>query len=144
MNKEVKIFFPIRRSTAVLCVIVFIAILLNIYYIPGIAGLILYFPLILLSVLFIFMFMPLLKNQLLLIAGNDIVIFSYGRKNSLRFSENLQEIVLNKNVIVSYRFEKDGRYYQISPQAYYESAELKRTHDKLMKKHNINVSVVEQ
>lgn len=88
--------------------------------------------------------MPFLKNQKLLIEGNNLIIFTFGKKNRLRFSEDIEELVVKDNEIVSFRFNKDGKYYQISPDAYYDSTDLKEIFKKLLENNNINVSVVEK
>jgi len=142
MGKDIQIFFPARRRVAVWCGIVFGAVLLNMYYLRGSSGYLFYFPLILLTGLFFFMLMPLLRNQRLLITGKEIRLYSFGRRIGLSFSENLREIVVRQSEIVSYRFEKDARFYQISPRAYYESEILKKILAKLMKKQKTTAAVV--
>jgi len=142
MNKKVYIFYPMLRPISFFCGMIFLTILINTYYLIANNSRILFILLILLSGIFIFMFMPLLKNQKLILSGDEVIIFSFGKKNSLKFSKDLEEIEVKENEIASYRFNKKGKHYQVSPDAYYESTELKNIFNTLFKKNKINVSVV--
>jgi hypothetical protein len=104
--------------------------------------LILYATLLFLVGLFIFLFIPLLKNQKVVIAGDEICLSTFGRINRLIFCKHINEIVVKDQEKVSYRFEKDGNYYQISPKAYYDSQELEILFKNLSNKCESIVSVV--
>lgn len=80
----------------------------------------------------------------LLVSGDELRVFSFGKMNCLNFSKNLQEIVVKDSEVVSYRFERDGMFYQISPYSYYESDELRGIFKDLMKKTKVSVSVIER
>ena len=105
---------------------------------------ILYVSLVFLIGMFVFLFVPFLKNQKLIITDEDIRLFTFGRMNRLMFCKHLKEIVVKEKEAVSYRFENSGKYYQISPRAYYESEELKSIFNDLMEKCESIVSVVEK
>jgi hypothetical protein len=117
MNKKAYIFYPMRRQLGCCSGMIFLTILINTYYLIANNSRILFILLIVLSGIFIFMFMPVLKNQKLIISGEEVIIFSFGKKNSLKFSKDLEEIVVKENEIVSYRFNKKGKHYQVSPEA---------------------------
>ncbi len=103
-----------------------------------------YVSLVFLIVIFIILFVPFLKNQKIIVNNEDILLFTFGRINRLVFCENLREIVVKEEIVVSYRFEKNGRYYQISPRAYYDSEELESLFSHLNKKCKGIISVVEK
>jgi hypothetical protein len=88
--------------------------------------------------------MPFLKNQKLIVSGEDIDLFTFGRTNKLVFCKHLKEIVVKQNEILSYRFEKDGKYYQVSPGAYYDSEELKLLFNDLNRNCKGIVSIVQR
>jgi hypothetical protein len=88
--------------------------------------------------------MPFLKNQKLIVSGKDINLFTFGRTNRLVFCKHLRELVIRQNEIISYRFEKDGKYYQVSPGAYYDNEELKLLFNDLNKKCKSIVSIVQR
>lgn len=125
MGNEVHFFQPDRRRVGFWCAFIFLGIILNVRYLLGSGSVILYASLILLVGMFVILFMPFLKNQKLIVSGEDIDLFTFGRTNKLLFCKHLKEIVVKQNEILSYRFEKDGKYYQVSPGAYYDSEELK-------------------
>ena len=125
MGNEVHFFQPDRRRVGFWCAFIFLGIIFNVRYLLGSGSVILYASLILLVGMFVILFMPFLKNQKLIVSGKDINLFTFGRTNRLVFCKHLKEIVVKQNEILSYRFEKDGKYYQVSPGAYYDSEELK-------------------
>jgi hypothetical protein len=88
--------------------------------------------------------MPFLKNQKLIVSGKDINLFTFGRINRLVFCKHLRELVVKQDEIVSFRFEKDGKYYQVSPGTYYDSEELKLLFNDLNKKCKGIVSIVQR
>ncbi len=103
-----------------------------------------YVSLLFLIAIFIILFVPFLKNQKIIVNNEDILLFTFGRISRLVFCENLREIVVKEKRIVSYRFEKNGRHYQISPRAYYDSEELESLFSHLNNKCSNIVSVVEK
>ena len=113
-------------------------------YLLDSSSVILYVSLIILVGMFVFLFMPFLKNQKLIVSDEDINLFTFGRINRLIFCKHLTEIVVKENEIVSYRFEKSGKYYQVSPGAYYDSEKLKLLFNDLNKKCKSIVSIVQR
>ena len=144
MDNEVHFFQPDRRRVGFWCAFIFLGIILNVRYLLGSGSVILYASLILLVGMFVFLIMPFLKNQKLIVSGKDINLFTFGRTNRLVFCKHLKEIVVKQNEILSYRFEKDGKYYQVSPGAYYDSEELKLLFNDLNKKCKSRVSIVQR
>jgi hypothetical protein len=144
MGNEVHFFLPDRRQVGFWCAFIFLGIILNIRYLLGSGSIILYVSLILLAGMFVFLFMPFLKNQKLIVSGEDINLFTFGRTNRLVFCKHLKEIVIKQNENISYRFEKDGKYYQVSPGAYYDREELKLLFNDLNKKCKSKVSIVQR
>ena len=144
MGTEVHFFQPDRRQVGFWCAFIFFGIILNVRHLLGGGSIILYVSLILLVGMFVFLFMPFLKNQKLIVSGKDINLFTFGRINRLVFCKHLTEIVVKQDEIVSFRFEKDGKYYQVSPSAYYDSEELKLLFDNLNKKCKSIVSIVQR
>lgn len=144
MNVEANILFkPARRRVLTWIIFIAVAMFFNIYFLLKSSGIILYFPLTFLFMMFLILLMSVFKNQKISISGDNIDIYSFGRKNRLKFSKNIEEIVVKDSEIVSYRFEKDGKYYQISPYAYYRDNELKILFKNLMKETKNSILVVE-
>jgi hypothetical protein len=141
---EGNIFKPARRGLAAWCSIIFVAISINIYFLSKNNSFIIYFSLVLLTVLLLSLSMPLFRNQKFVIKGNNIRIFHFRKVNNLKFSRDLYEIVVKDSEIVSYRFSRKGKYYQISPYGYYKYEELKSIFTSLMKKTKNTISVVER
>ena len=144
MDNEVHFFQPDRRRVGFWCAFIFLGIILNVRYLLGSGSVILYASLILLVGMFVILFMPFLKNQNLIVTGKDINLFTFGRTNRLVFCKHLKEIVVKHDEIISYRFENDGKYYQVSPGAYYDSEELKSLFNDLNKKCKSTVSIVQR
>ena len=142
MGNESHFFQLDRRRVGFWCAFIFIGIILNVRYLLSSGSIILYVPLILLVGMFVILFMPFLKNQKLIVSGENINLFTFGRINRLVFCKHLEEIVIKQNEIISYRFEKDGKYFQVSPGAYYDSEELKLLFNDLNKKCKSIVSIV--
>jgi len=144
MGNEVHFFQPNRRQIGFWCAFIFLGILINVRYLLDSSSVILYVSLIILVGMFVFLFMPFLKNQKLIVSDEDINLFTFGRINRLIFCQHLTEIVVKENEIVSYRFEKSGKYYQVSPGAYYDSEELQLLFNDLNKKCKSIVSIVQR
>ena len=144
MGNEVHLFQPDRRQLGFWCAFVLLGIAVNVRYLLGSCSVILYASLIFLVGMFIFLFMPFLKNQKLIVSGEDIKLFTFGRMNKLLFCQHLREIVVKEDEIVSYRFEKSGKHYQVSPGAYYDSEVLRLLFADLNKKCKTIVSIVQR
>jgi len=144
MSNEPQVYQPMRRQLGLWCGFIFLVIVINVHYLLNSNSIILYVSLAILTGMFIFLFMPFLKNQKLIISNECISLFAFGKINELTFHKNLKEVVIKDNEIVSYRFESRGNYYQISPNAYHQSEKLKSLFSDLIGKYNIVVSVVEK
>ena len=144
MAREVHCFQPNRRQIGFWCAFVFLGTIINVHYLLDSSSVMLYVSLIFLVGMFIFLFMPILKNQKLIVSDEDIKLFTFGRMNRLIFCQHLREIVVKENEIVSYRFEKSGKHYQVSPGAYYDSEVLRLLFADLNKKCKTIVSIVQR
>ena len=91
---------------------------------------------------FIFFVFPLLKYQKILVVNNTLKLSTFRKNNTLNFTNDLYEVVVKDSEVVSYRFEKDGKYFQISPDAYIKSEELKSILNRLFKKIKRKIVVV--
>ena len=121
-----------------------VAMFLNVYILTESTGVFPYLSLAFLSVALIIFFFPLLKNQKIAITNEIIRISSFGKLSELSFFEDLSEVVVKDSEIASYRFEKFGKYYQISPYAYYEGKQLNAILANLYKRMERHVAVVER
>ena len=144
MGKEVNFFKPDRRQIGFWCAFISLGFIINVHYLLDSSSISLYVSLIFLVGMFIFLFVPFLKNQKLIVSDEDIRLFTFGRISRLIFCKHLKEIVVKDDEIISYRFEKNGKYYQISPGAYYASEELKLLFNNLSSKCKSIVSVVQK
>lgn len=69
--------------------------------------------------------MPVLRNQVVEVTLNGIIISSFGKKTFLT-RENLYNIEYRHNCIASYQFNQEKRYYQITPIAYVNGSDMLR------------------
>ncbi len=67
--------------------------------------------------IFVFLIFPVIKNQVVDVKNNGIIIYNFGKGFELG-SDDLFEVVRRKGGALSYRFQK-GIYFQISPCGYY-------------------------
>ena len=142
MCNKVILFKPHRRQIVFLCACILLGIIINVRYLLSNGTLSLYLTLFFLVGLFVIFFMPFLKNQKIVVSGDEVCLLAYGRINRLIFCNHIKEVVVKDQEIVSYRFEKDGNYYQISPKAYHDSRELELLMSNLCNKCENIVSVV--
>jgi len=144
MGNDIYLFQPIRRELGFWCGSLFIAILINVRFLLDNGSMIFLLPLVFLIGVFILLFVPFLKNQKIIMDNEVIRIYSFGRRNELVFCKHLRQIVMKDNEAISFRFEKHGKYYQISPRAYYDDEELASLFYNLSNKCKGVISVVEK
>jgi len=142
MEEGVFIYMPRRKMVGVACFIVLLLLAVNLYLLTMSLSIWLLISLFVLFGIFVFLFMPLLKNQKVMLSGRKLILFTFGKKNSLDITKDLEEIVVHEDEVISYRFEKDGKYFQLSPSSYYEGEELKENLESTLKRYNLIVSVV--
>jgi len=142
--EAMKTFKPARLTVGVWCLIVLALILADISFLRDKNGFIFYFSLALLSTAFLILSVPFLKNQKITVTNSGIQISSFGKVSDLTFYEDLNEVVVKNSEIVSYRFEKSGKHYQISPHAYHEADELERIFSNLYKSLTRRISIVQR
>ena len=106
MGKEVNLFKPARRQIGFWCAFIFLGIIINVHYLLDSSSISLYVSLIFLVGMFVFFFIPFLKNQKLIVSDEGIRLFTFGRICRLIFCKHLKEIVVKEGEIISYRFEK--------------------------------------
>jgi hypothetical protein len=141
MSEELHIYFPVRRQLIFYSTIVGVCAAINIYFAMKHGSMVLWLTLTVLLVLFIFLFVPVLRNPRLLISGNDIKISIFGKWHSLSMSKDLYELVIKDDDVVSYRFTREGKHFQISPSTYYEADEIRGKFKEILKKNKIVASV---
>lgn len=144
MGNDVHFFQPIRSALGFWCGLIFIAIIINVRFLLDNGSMMLFLPLVFLIGVFILLFMPFLKNQKIMMDNKVIHIFTFGRRNELMFCKHLKQIVVKDNEAISYRFDKNGRYFQISPRAYYDDEEMASLFYKLSNKCKGVITVVER
>ena len=144
MGNDIHIFKPIRRQLGFWCGFFVLCIFINVHFLLDSGSMILCIPLVLLIGMFIVLFAPLVKNQIIVLNNEDIRVFEFGRINRLVFCEHLKQIVVKGNEVISYQFETNRRYFQISPRAYYDGEELASIFSDLKNKCRGIVSVVEK
>lgn len=139
---ELHIFLPAVRS--VICVLIVLGGMLAVgsYFAIVHGGLFSWGAILLLGFLFTFLAFPVLRNPKLMVSGENLCLFSFGRGQGINFSNHLIEIVEREGKIVSYRFMCEGKHFQISPDSYNDSEELQRQFVELMKTRKLNVSAI--
>jgi len=85
--------------------------------------------------IFVFLIIPVIKNQVVDVNGSGIIIFNYGKSFELN-SNDLFEIVSRKGGILSYRFQKGTYRFQISPCGYYGGKKLQDQFNELFSAFN--------
>ena len=70
--------------------------------------------------IFVFLIIPVIKNQVVDVRDNGIIIYNFGKGFELG-SEDLFEVVSRKGGALSYRFQKGTYRFQITPCVYYNS-----------------------
>jgi hypothetical protein len=68
--------------------------------------------------IFVYLIIPVIKNQMVDVKNNGIIIYNFGKGYELG-SDDLFEIVSRKGGALSYRFQKGTYRFQISPCGYY-------------------------
>jgi len=76
-------------------------------------------------ILFLIFLYPLLRDQVVEVGGGKIALRHHGRKVELGKAD-LVEIVERGKDVLSYRFEKGGFQWQITPAAYVEDEEMRK------------------
>ena len=90
-------------------------------------------PAITFFVFFLFLIIPVIKNQVVDVKNNGIIVYNFGKSFELRF-ENLLEVVFRKRGAISYRFQKGAYHFQITPFAYYDGELLQAKFESLFKR----------
>jgi len=75
--------------------------------------------------LFVFFIVPVIKNQVVGVKNNGIIIYNFGKGFEVGLDE-LFEVVSRKRGVLSYRFQKGTYRFQISPVGYYKSKLLQK------------------
>ena len=68
--------------------------------------------------IFVFLIFPVIKNQVVDVKNNGIIIYNFGKCFELG-SDDLFEVARRKGGALSYRFQKGIYRFQISPCGYY-------------------------
>jgi len=80
-------------------------------------GIITVFSAVLFFGLFVFLAVPVLKNQIVEVKDKSIILYNYGKGFELD-SEHLYEVIKRRKGLLSYRFKRGGYRFQISPCSY--------------------------
>jgi hypothetical protein len=121
MNQK-KYCKPNVFSVLIASLIVATLAMLNFIYIFPLSNIISIILSIFLILLFCYLFFPVLRYQRVYIEGDKIFIRCFWNTYELSISESFYELHKNE----SYRFHDNGRYFQVSPLAYKQSAELRK------------------
>ncbi|MGM0453383.1 MAG: hypothetical protein ACQERN_09490, partial [Thermodesulfobacteriota bacterium] len=83
--------------------------------------------------LFVFFAFPVLKNQIIEVTNKSIILYNFGYGIELK-PDDLYKVIKRKGRISSYRFQRGGYRFQISPSGYYNAEKLQELFDKLFDK----------
>ena len=72
----------------------------------------------------VFLLVPFFRNQVIQITEEKLILHVFGRTTELR-AENFVGLVCRKNGVISYRFSKGRRGYQVTPHAYHNAEKLR-------------------
>ena len=72
----------------------------------------------------VFLLVPFFRNQVVQIAEEELILYIFGKRIVLR-AENFVGLVCRKNSVISYRFLKGQRGYQVTPHAYRNAEKLR-------------------
>ncbi len=117
------IFYPPRK---VICTfgVVFAALFLFALYRYGQVHKLAYLCIALLSLcISLYHLMPVVRNQIVEIVSNGIILTTFGRQTLLT-PEHMYGIEYRNNCIASYQFKQGSRYYQVTPIAYKHGFEM--------------------
>jgi hypothetical protein len=142
LPEELHLFLPALRSVIWVLIVLGGMLAAGSYFAIVYGRLLLWGALLLLGCLFAFLSFPVLRNPRLLVSGENLCLFSFGRGQELNFSNHLIEIVEREGQIVSYRFMCEGKHFQISPGSYHDSDELQRQFARLLKTCKLHASVI--
>ena len=142
MNEPDSIYKPILMPIGIISLIVLVMIVVNIYYLTVYLSIWLFILCILMCGVFIYFFMPIVKNQKLILNGRQLTMYSFGKQYNLDLKKDLEELVIENDEVISYRFQKDGMYYQLSPKSYYNGNELKDKLEDFYKKSKFETRVI--
>ena len=117
-------FYPRRKEVGVLgcCAFVLSAFLVWLY-LAAENGLFLVCSIVM-SGASVFLLVPFFRNQVIHIADRKLILHIFGKATELR-AENFVGLVCRKNGVISYRFSKGRRGYQVTPHAYYNAEKLR-------------------
>ncbi len=142
MQQALKIFKPERSTVLWLSIVVSIVVIIDIHFFYERGSAFFYLSLVFLIGIFLVLFIPYMRNQKVIIENDVIKITHFGKIDTLSFEENLIGIVEKNEEIVSYRFNKCGKWFQISPSAYSNSSEMENIFKELISKEKVNFSIV--
>lgn len=91
--EELHLFLPAMRSVIGVLMVLGGMLAVGSYFAIVYGGLLLWGALLLLGCLFAFLSFPVLRNPRLLVSGENLCLFSFGRGQKLNFPNHLIEIV---------------------------------------------------
>jgi hypothetical protein len=123
---ELHIFLPAMRPIVAVLIVLGGTLAVVSYFTIVNGGLFSWGAVILLGFLFAFLAFPVLRNPKLIVSGESLCLFSFGRGQKISFPKHLIEIVEREGEIVNYRFKCEDKHFQISPGSYNDSEELRK------------------
>jgi hypothetical protein len=87
-------------------------------------------------------FKALLRNPKLIISGDKINISTFGNWHTISFSKDLYEVIVEADEVITYKFETDDFFYNISPSFYYDSEEISKVLSVMLDNTEMNYNIV--
>lgn len=118
-------FYPRRKGIGVLgfCVLSLSTFLVW-HFLGAVKGLLLVMCSIVMTGISVFLLVPFFRNQVVQIDEGKLVLRAFGKTIELR-AENFIGLVCRRNGVISYRFSKGWRGYQVTPHAYHNAEKLR-------------------
>lgn len=139
---ELHIFLPELRLVIGVLMVLGSLLAMGFYFAIVQGGFLLWGAIVPLGFLLAFLAFPVLRNPKLMVSGENLCLYSFGRGQEINFPNHLIEIVERQEEIVSYRFMCEGKHFQISPGSYNDSEELQRQFVELMMTRKLKVSAI--
>ena len=124
------VFYPNRKITGTFGLLSIIACAVLLYLSFLSFSLTTAIPSLIFFGLLIFFIFPVVKNQVVDVRDDHIILFNFGKSFKL-YPENPYEIVERKAGFLSYRFRIGTSRFQISPCGYYESKRFQTEFSKM-------------
>lgn len=142
MSIEYNVFIQNYRSCIRVLIVSGFLLIVNAVSLIAYGGVVLLCMHFLLGLTFFVFLFPVIKNQVVIITGDEIDIINFGHIHKIDITKHLCELVKRDDEIVGYRFDNNENFFQISPSGYFLSKELQSQFKRLVRKRKIIVPVV--